>query len=1007
MVNYKKFKVVKGGIHKKMRILLIHLSDAHLKDKTYIDEKIINAQVQAINSLGKFDKCCIAFSGDLAYSGQENEYKKARFYLGNLWRKLTNKFNLIYPINTFVVPGNHDIDFQCQRRNRSEICELINAGITDEMITEELENFHNFYDIAQYYNCFSYNKLIDVKILPVGDKKIQINLINSELFSTYNDENNDDDKGKHFLPESEWNRIARGKDIDLVVTISHRGPEWFSWESANSFKKSLNCNTDLFLYGHEHINDTNLSCQKDNNLIKSIARGIDFHSKDIFFTTLLVDLETDNVVTTLFNWDSENEIFTRNIIENFKIDKAYSQDYLIEPSYDYVKEIAVDDNKFEIQKYFVFPGVEILGQEKYTEIKEFSEFLSLIDTKKQLIIEGDDSSGKTVLLHQIYLSLIGNYIPIYLNDEILINHKPEKAIKQAFEIQFGENVVAYEKFLQADKDRKVVLVDDLNKIKHKFLQPLEEYLNAEFGHIISAVEPKWNIDIIEMAKTQLDESEEISKCRLLPFYSSKRLELITNLIGVYNVNYSDKEKDATQINNFIRDQIKLFSLSPKFINLYVEYCIRETEFASSANKNVFGRVFENNLINDILKFSSQEDLDEYATLLEDVAYTIHFEEKYPLQTTELSTIVDKYNEEHLLKVNVVKFCDVMTKAKILVQEEDGYYFYNNSYLAYFVAKSLNSRYNNGEENGELETILKNICFNINGDILLFLSYITSNLNILRFIITQAEEHMKDWTEFDLDQKNIGFIFRAECPRIDKLPTASDRRKKDEREEHFEKKATQQDKIERVSLYEYNKDDVETEDYKIGQALRLTNLICKMLPGFNHRLKRHEKEIIAKDLFVLPNKIIFKELRWIDENFDEIVTAINEFYKINSEEITEERIKQAIINGAETYILNIYDICARTSVNDRTIDIMDLCDNNNTNYKIQHIIMLENLGRFIAFTGESNKLYDETKLPFIKSMLTRIVYKHFLYNKQLKLTGKVESVAKKYFGKSFKKTDLIK
>ena len=33
--------------------------------------------------------------------------------------------------------------------------------------------------------------------------------------------------------------------------------------------------------------------------------------------------------------------------------------------------------------------------------------------------------------------------------------------------------------------------------------------------------------------------------------------------------------------------------------------------------------------------------------------------------------------------------------------------------------------------------------------------------------------------------------------------------------------------------------------------------------------------------------------------------------------------------------------------------------------------------------------------------------HFLYNKQLKLTGKVESVAKKYFGKSFKKTDLIK
>lgn len=990
-----------------MKLLLIHLSDAHLKDKTYIDENIINAQVQAINSLGEFEKCCIVFSGDLAHSGQENEYKKGRIFLGKLWRKLTDKFNLLYPINTLIVPGNHDIDFNGQRRNRSEVCEIINSGITDEMISKELEKFQNFYAIAEFYKCFSFNKLIDVKILSVGDKKIQINLVNSELFSTYNDENGDDDKGKHFLPESEWNRLARGRDIDLVVTISHRGPDWFDWESSNNFKKTLNCNTDLFLFGHEHINDTNLSCQKDNNLIKSIARGIDFANKEFYFTTLLIDLESNDVGTTLFRWDSENDIFMRVNVENFKLEKSYSENYLIEPSYSYLKDIAVDDNKVEIQKYFVFPGVEVLGQEKYTEIKEFSEFLSFIDTKKQIIIEGDDSSGKTVLLHQIYLSLIGNYIPLYLNDEILINHKPERAIKMAFENQYGDSTTAYEKFLQADKERKVVLVDDLNKIKHKYLRPLEECLNSQFGHIISVVEPKWNIDIIEMAKAALDESDEVAKYRLLPFYSGKRLELINNLISVYNFNYNDKEKEAIQINDFIRDQIKLFSLSPKFINLYVEFCIRETELSTGANKNVFGRVFETNLINNILKFSPEDDLDEYATLLEEIAYSIHFEEKYPLSMTELTAIVDKYNEEHLLKVSVVKFCEIMTSAKILVEEDNSYYFYNNSYLAYFVAKSLNSRYNNGEGSGELETILKNICFNINGDILLFLSYITSNLNILRFIITQAENHMNNWTEFDLDKKNIGFIFRAECPRIDKLPTAADRKKKDEREEKFEKKATQQDTIERLSLYDYNKTDVETEDYKIGQAIRFTNLICKMLPGFNHRLKKTEKETLAKDLFVLPNKIIFKELRWIDEDFDKIVAVLVDFYKSHNEEITEEKIKQAIINGAETYILNVYDICARMSVTDKTIDIMDLWDTRNTNYRIQHIIMLENLGRFNAFTNESNKLYDETKLPFIKSMLTRIVYKHFLYNKQLKFTGRVESIAKKYFGESFKKTDLLK
>lgn len=142
-----------------MKLLLIHLSDAHLKDKTYIDENIINAQVQAINSLGEFEKCCIVFSGDLAHSGQENEYKKGRIFLGKLWRKLTDKFNLLYPINTLIVPGNHDIDFNGQRRNRSEVCEIINSGITDEMISKELEKFQNFYAIAEFYKCFSFNKL--------------------------------------------------------------------------------------------------------------------------------------------------------------------------------------------------------------------------------------------------------------------------------------------------------------------------------------------------------------------------------------------------------------------------------------------------------------------------------------------------------------------------------------------------------------------------------------------------------------------------------------------------------------------------------------------------------------------------------------------------------------------------------------------------------------------------------------------------------------------------------
>ena len=103
---------------------------------------------------------------------------------------------------------------------------------------------------------------------------------------------------------------------------------------------------------------------------------------------------------------------------------------------------------------------------------------------------------------------------------------------------------------------------------------------------------------------------------------------------------------------------------------------------------------------------------------------------------------------------------------------------------------------------------------------------------------------------------------------------------------------------------------------------------------------------------------------------------------------------------------MYDIFARLSVTSKTIQSIDKQELKSSNYRIQRIIFYENLGRFAQFTNEANDLYDHTKEPLIKSMVYRIIRKHFLYNKDLKIVGKVESVARKYFGKSFKKADLL-
>lgn len=311
-----------------------------------------------------------------------------------------------YYINTLLVPGNHDVDFDNNSRDRTEIRTMLNEGKADELIDSELKKFDNFYSEMPYFKSYVSNKLCDCKIYEMGGKRIQINLLNSELFSSCNDSIHDDDKGLHYLPNSVWENISRKKDVDLVLTMSHRGPEWFDWSTSYAFKKHLLANADVFLYGHEHVGEIQDLCQKDNALLKSMAQCIDFTSNNISFTTLLVDLELNEIKVKAFSWDQEEDMFVGINDGNFAISKDHNCQYLIEPNEGYKKELSLDDDKQSIDKYYVFPGVEVENNENSEEIKEFHEFLTLLTTKKQVIIEGNDSSGKTTLLKQAYIALI-------------------------------------------------------------------------------------------------------------------------------------------------------------------------------------------------------------------------------------------------------------------------------------------------------------------------------------------------------------------------------------------------------------------------------------------------------------------------------------------------------------------------------------------------------------------------------------------------------------------------
>lgn len=90
-----------------MRILMVHISDLHVKENLYYKTDKITKLVSAINGYDNIDSVFLICSGDIADQSKISEYQTASKAIGRLLRCLGEKYNKF--IRLLCVPGNHDI----------------------------------------------------------------------------------------------------------------------------------------------------------------------------------------------------------------------------------------------------------------------------------------------------------------------------------------------------------------------------------------------------------------------------------------------------------------------------------------------------------------------------------------------------------------------------------------------------------------------------------------------------------------------------------------------------------------------------------------------------------------------------------------------------------------------------------------------------------------------------------------------------------------------------------
>ena len=1006
-----------------MKILIIHLSDLHAKGNNTWNKDRQQKLVESLNEFrGKVEGCLIIFSGDIAYSGLEEQYCYASNALDNIRIQVSRKFN-IKEIPIFVVPGNHDVDYKKINRDGKEILKQIQEreGMID-FIEEELKAEESFFRFAKKIKSPWQDK--QFCSIYIKQYNLKINLINTAIFSML-----ETDKGYHYFPKEYFKKLfisEKQSKKAIVISIMHHHPEWMHEDIKLEFEENILESTSILILGHEHKMSTkSLTWDKKGKLV--IIAGGTLHGntdEESSYNLILLDNSSNKLKTTMLQWENKHHMYVPVHKQENTWEYKYCSRKNIKPNIHYLNYL-LEDNKQtwlgnSFLEYFTFPRLEKIELSKEKEICDWNTFEYCIKECSFITIYGDENSGKTTLIkYSAYNLLKSNYVLFFEADDIKGKHI-DKIVKEIFEEQYSEDIYDYTYFLQQDNEEKIAIIDDAHKIKLPILEKFLHLLKEKFAHIIIVLNGNNEFDISQKVKS-IVLNDVFSEYKITPFFPDKREELIGKVFDLFNINSDNSKKEETirSIDKFIKNQLDIFKINLGFLMQYLcAYIKRHDDLLNK--QNIFSSIFESNIIQSIENNKQTENTQIILKILEEIAIYVHKNKSYPFSYDEADFVIQNYNKEYEFSVNTSKILRILREGKILKkvdEEKPSYYFSDNNYLAYFIAKKLHNMYNDDSSNNELtiilEDLIKNICLGVNSEIILFLSYITGSIKILQLLIEIADNVIKDWGILDLNDVNIPFLKRYKERLLTSSPSIEESKEIEKAEMHYEQ--IQQNKI--IQTSELYDTDNHKQNTPIAISMKYMEIIARILPAFAYNLKKEIKQDLVNKIYIFPNKILYQFLNATNEEFDKLVSElVKEINSYSDKKVDRSYIEKLIYQICLVMIIAIYERVMGLATDKDTLQTLNKnCPKDNFTYDIQNLIIEDVMGNISEFNKKidviKNKVQPNKRNPMIinnwtvYNMLLFITRKFLLTHKKLP-SSQAQALMDKFFIQNSNKSNLL-
>lgn len=998
-----------------MRISFLHLSDFHLDSNRGIHLTKIQAVVDSLGIYAPFDGIVIILSGDIAASGQTNQYKIAATFLNRLIPQLKAKYSLNQKnIKILIVPGNHDVDWGGKPRlDSSKIRSFVEAE-KDAYLQQELRCMKSFISFSDRNDCFftkrmhvvPFGQIITRKILHFDNGyRIEANLLNTAPFSC----NSDD--GLHYLPSDALHLLTKESNADLSLVVMHHSPDWFEFSQKKELDSIFAKRCSLAFYGHEHYPGTQSVLYDNGSRIVKQAGGAWWQSAVPTISeyyAAIFDTENRKYILNKFSWNTDYSTFHASMKqEHILMRKSLSSSILAYQDGFATALMADTKNAISssISDYFVFPTLRLNSSKEYSRgktINNMEDFISFIQDNKYVAVMGGSNSGKTTLLKMIFRELAMQYVVLFCGTDDITGRSQDNILKELVANTYGAE--SYSSFQSISSNKKVIIIDDLHRISSKHLNKFLRGIENIFGTIIVASEEMSQFDIVQMVKDNINGSKEFKKASISRLYADKRLTLIEKIVRIKT---GDDELKATYIARTLEQCLNSYKLAFRsdidFVVQFVDYyCVHLGELDKS-DATVFSKVFEASIERAIIPnlVGRRENPNDIIVALSEVAYYIHFSKEYPISALHINEVISAYCEYYDNRyLTVERFIEIAVHSGLFLRMPSGYEyrFASKNHLAYFVAKALNRRFHDTGNTTDLESIVRQSCFSINGDILLFMTYISDNVSIPRLLLEQAVSYVSEWIEFDLS--NVGIKYLQSMPAKCLAPPKDDEKDHEIHNRALEEEDEEDTLIETLDIYDYDETQINELNNQLIRALLQLQIIARNFSAFISILPGPAKKDYVAAMYQLPNKIFHQWSDFIDNSLDHLVAEIiswQESPDFEGKKLSREDIMYFFQELSLNVLLNLYNVASIHGANDNTVDYLAQQDYvaSSLNYRIERLMFWEKVDDYQAVIKEAEELYKTHDNGMVKNMIMAVL-KHMLVYSNKITDRERRRISSKYF-----------